>query len=638
MKRFYGFDLGDAESAVSVLDEENASVPAVLEVDGNKSFISAYALTSGGKTLIGENACYASDVIRRSLRFKSRFLTVHDTEIDVRSFSGAVLSFLKLGGNYNEADENLFYVGSPAGWDQNTRERYRFIFEGVGYPPLKIVSESRAALISACQSRHLQVGYDIQTKRVLVVDIGSSTTDFAFISSGREVEMKTGGEVYLGGGIMDELLLQHSLDNSPHKDELSRIFAESEPWRNYCLFMARKLKERYFTDIDYFKDNHCVSSALIHYGDESIPLKMTMNEEVADKLLGDGCEALEGMSFEEAFVESLRQVRENIGEEAPDLIFLTGGVSRMPAIRAWCIDQFPESIVITGSEPEFAVSRGLAWCGRIDEDVRAFRAELNEFVKSSVVEDIVQRHIPDLYAKIVDALVEPIISNVAAPVFDLWRSGGIRKLSEADEYMQREIESYLKSDEARQVLSAPVSAWLSPVSDEIEDHTAAICIRHNVPYSALSLSSYFSVTDIDVKIDARNVFAVEEITWLIDSVITVIAGLLCGGGGVALLSGGPAGILAGAAASALILALGKDKMEEALLKVDVPVPMRKLVPKNSFLSRAEGIADSLRESLYDKLSKEKNREISERMSGEIAQQIEQCLLKMAMVVEIPLYS
>ena len=47
MNRFFGFDLGDAESAVSVLSEENPDTPRILPVEGAKSFVTAYAVTGG---------------------------------------------------------------------------------------------------------------------------------------------------------------------------------------------------------------------------------------------------------------------------------------------------------------------------------------------------------------------------------------------------------------------------------------------------------------------------------------------------------------------------------------------------------------------------------------------------------------
>lgn len=123
---------------------------------------------------------------------------------------------------------------------------------------------------------------------------------------------------------------------------------------------------------------------------------------------------------------------------------------------------------------------------------------------------------------------------------------------------------------------------------------------------------------------------------MIDSIISVLVGLLCGGSGIALISSGPTGILAGTVLSLLVLALGKEKMEGALLKADIPGPMRKLVPKNAFRSRMETISKSVRDNLYQSLERDKSQEISARMTDEISLQIEECLTRMAEVVEIPL--
>ena len=57
----------------------------------------------------------------------------------------------------------------------------------------------------------------------------SSTTDFAFIMGGHEVELQTAGEVRLGGGIMDELVLEESLRLSPDEGRARRALAQSPP-------------------------------------------------------------------------------------------------------------------------------------------------------------------------------------------------------------------------------------------------------------------------------------------------------------------------------------------------------------------------------------------------------------------------
>ena len=88
--------------------------------------------------------------------------------------------------------------------------------------------------------------------------------------------------------------------------------------------------------------------------------------------------------------------------------------------------------------------------------------------------------------------------------------------------------------------------------------------------------------------------------------------------------------------SLMLLILGKDKMEEAAMNMVIPRPVRKLVPRGYFMSRIEKISDEVKNTFYKSLEKDKNEEITERLVNEISEQIEQCLTKMAEVVEIPL--
>ena len=636
MNHFYGFDLGDAESAIARLDKEGQQVPEIIPVRDSKSWITAYARLAGGELLIGEGACYAADAVTRKLRFKSRFLTDPETDKDIRSFAAGVLGELVGSGEYvPQTEDSCFYIGCPAGWNRNDRERYREIFERVGYPPVKIISESRAALISAVHSRHLQLSYDILNQPVLVVDIGSSTTDFAYITGGKEVELQTAGEVMLGGGIMDEILLEESVLASRQRDRIERVFAESEAWRSYCEFAARRLKEQYFSDQAYWDENDCTKSiSILYHGRARLTLRM--DRQMADRLLKGATDRLGGKSFQQVFTESLRNVRSHINGDMPELLFMTGGVSRIPQIQEWCREIFPEAVVVTGTEPEFSVCRGLAYSGRTDEELREFKEEIAELRASSVVEDIVLDHINDLYRKAVDSLVEPILTHAVLPVFDRWRRGEIRRLADIDVEMQKEIDNWLRSEEAGELLVKPVTAWLKPVSEEIEKHTLPICVRHHVPYKAMSLTSYIAYSEINIELEAKNVFAMEEIMWLINTIISVLVGLLCGGSGVALITSGLPGIVSGAAISLLVLLLGKKPIENAVLNADIPRPLRKIVPKRYFESRMKSLTDDVKENFFETLETEKSEEITDRMVSDISEQIDTFLTKMAEVVEIPL--
>ena len=149
MNKFYGFDLGDAESAVSLLEKDRDREPRILPVGGAASFITAWARLSSRNMVIGENACYHPDAVERHLRFKSSFLTDPASAGHITSFASGVLGELYEAGSVIKGEDSCFYIGCPAGWGKHDRERYRSIFTRLGYPPVKIISESRAALVSA---------------------------------------------------------------------------------------------------------------------------------------------------------------------------------------------------------------------------------------------------------------------------------------------------------------------------------------------------------------------------------------------------------------------------------------------------------------------------------------------------------
>ena len=308
-----------------------------------------------------------------------------------------------------------------------------------------------------------------------------------------------------------------------------------------------------------------------------------------------------------------------------------------PRIRNIISDTAVKStVIISATDPEFSVAKGLAYCGRIDEDLKEFKEDLDKLVRSNTIEEIVSKHITSLYRSAVDVLVDPIVSRVAPPIFEKWRSGEIARLSDTDVLLQQDIGAFLGEEETRELLAGPITSWLRPVIEELEEHTVPICIRHRIPYTALSLRSYLSVSDIDIKVDAKEMFAIKEMTLLIDSIVTALLAILMSTFSFLPFFADPSGIMIGIIASVVLLFLGKDKMQEKMLTADIPKPVRRLVPKSAFNSRMDNISSSVKEAFYESLEQGKNEEIKARMVEEISSQIQHTLVKMAEVVEIPL--
>ena len=598
MMNYWGFDLGDGESTLARVGSSGVSYPEIIDVDGKKVTITVWAVMRNGEVRIGENAARsAASAVRSAARFKRRFLDVQsDSAALIRDFSARVFESLRDSGALVGGEKsNSVYVGCPAGWDTENRARYRRIFETIGFPNPKVVSESRAVMVGAIQSNSVRDYVDLRTKSVLVIDIGSSTTDFAYINKGKETEIRTGGEVSLGGGVMDELLLEASVQASGHEEELRQIFSESESWLVDCELHARHLKELYYSRPAGEREEECRDSLLITY-DEPLILDLVMNSAVSHRITEEPCPQLNGKSFRSVFTAGLREVRGSIGEEPPELLFLTGGVSRMEEIRSWCQEVFPRAVIYTDREPEFSVARGLAWCGKIDDELVRFRADVEQLISSSTVEAIVSGRLDDLYRAVLDYLLDPLLEKAVKPVLLDWRNGTITRLSDMEAALQERIKIYLYSEDAKACLYKPVTDWLLRISEELEPYTSEICRKYHVPDRSLEISSALSASDFHLleKLEAKDVLDGDSLTWtavFVESIISLLIAMLCGGSGVVLVSEGPVGILIGFLVSFVVLlashAMGKKAIDEKIRNANLPLSIRKMALSN-VLPRIEG--------------------------------------------------
>lgn len=585
---YWGFDLGDGESTLARVDSDGKNYPEIIEVDGKKVTITVWAVMRNGEVRIGENAARsAAAAVRSAARFKRRFLDANsDSAALIRDFSARVFESLRSSGSLVGGENgNSVYVGCPAGWDSEARGRYERIFETIGFPTPHVVSESRAVMVGAIQSNSVREYVDLRAKSVLVVDIGSSTTDFAYINKGKEAEIRTGGEVALGGGVMDEVFLSECVAASPHAAALRKILEESESWRVDCELHARHLKEQYYSlPAEERATSECSESLLITY-DEPLILDLVINAAMSDRLTERPCAQLGGKSFHSVFCAGLREVRDSIGELQPELLFLTGGVSRMDEVLTWCEEVFPDAVIYRDREPEFSVARGLAWCGKIDHELAHFRQDVEQLISSNTVEIVVSGKLNSLYRSAMAHLLDPLLENAVKPVLLDWQIGKIERLRDMEAVLQDRVKVYLYSEDAKASLYQPVAEWLLLVSDELETYTSEICRKYHVPDRSLEISSGFTASDFHIleKLEAKDILSGDTLTWtavFVESIVSILIAMLCGGSGIVLISEGPIGMLIGFILSFLVLllshAMGKKAIDEKLMNANLPVSLRKI--------------------------------------------------------------
>ena len=70
---YWGFDLGDGESALARVSGDGPNLPEIMDIEGKKVLITAWAVMPSGEVRIGESAARsASAAVRSAARFKSR--------------------------------------------------------------------------------------------------------------------------------------------------------------------------------------------------------------------------------------------------------------------------------------------------------------------------------------------------------------------------------------------------------------------------------------------------------------------------------------------------------------------------------------------------------------------------------------
>lgn len=592
--RYIGFDVGDGESAVAAFEQGSGIEPVMLPVCGVKSFLSAVG-TLGGEIVIGERAYTEALADELSVRFKSRFTTdpAHNEDI-VRFVRGALRDLHDSGAVHAD---NRFVIGCPAGWSAAARARYGGLMTRAGIAEPQIISESRAAFLYAKYAKTIALDVDILNQSALVIDIGSSTLDFAYIVDGRETGVGTFGDIALGGGLMDAELLRRAVDKSRDKEALQRVFAESRSWYSYCEIEARRLKEAYYNRLTD-DPNASVKKVLRVCYDGVQRLTLTMDAAQASCLTDEPMQSLGGRSFAQAVQEALDQARRLTADNPPKLVLLTGGASRMPFFRTLCREAFGEAIVVCCPEPEFSIAKGLAYAGWIDSNLRAFRKAIQEEVTEERIGQIARDAMPRLIPPVVNALVTLIVDEAAIPLCNQWRKGEIATLEEMNRLMEERMSSVLISLMAQEALAPAINQWLNGLTGQLQSIIDPICDRYEVPRKEMALNLTASGAG-KLALNAGELMNLPFFGTVLGIIVSVLTGLLCGGSGVALVAAGPVGFLAGLLLGALVSLFGWGAMTKAMLKADIPLLLRRGDMAKRL--KSDGVQLKLRQALSKEL-------------------------------------
>lgn len=621
-----GLDIGHGETAIARIEKLTSRLPELLEIQGEKSILSAIAFPADqAKSAINSIFIGGQAVMRAAIDPGLALFTAFKRPTDApdaapellrRFFEGLID---ELSDFFVHGTENLrICIGCPSGWTEVQRQSYAAIFadaQGVENAKIDIVPESRAAFMATLEQGLLD--RNALERASLLVDIGSSTTDFTLCTG---LEVKDHGHTALGGHLLDCALFELNLKNHKAKREIAELITRYPSWRHQLELTCRKAKERYFSapDIDH------ITEIL------SLPLKgkaglieIRIDATIARKMLNDPLNGLNGKSWLAAFEAELKRIKTEYAN-LPDTIILTGGSSRVQPLRSVAEQYFPEAVIAQGSEPEFAIARGLAWYGRFEHLLHSFSADVEALLqKDGTVDQLVSQACGNLGNQIALPLANSLIEQVMIPTLLEWRDGGIGSFSRVEAEVENAMRSWLESNHAKAAILPALDHWWAKLRLDIHEITDPICRKHDIPSMILSLDNDETTKNsfADLSLGRSEVDLIDPLTlmstgFLTSLIATALAAQLHL---LAPLAANPGSVLVGGALGGVAVIAGRKRMGKLLKSIPLWSPLRKMISENKLRSSAKAQQEEIASAIASHWTKSQQIQFSAELQQLIRQ-------------------
>ncbi len=447
---------------------------------------------------------------------------------------GAYYRALLAGGHIRGAAESHFFVGCPSGWSRAEMKSYEEILSRTGVPRLTVVKESRAALLNVIESGGIT--QEELRANVLIIDLGSSTTDLTLVTGGTvEAPMDFGLE--LGAALIDKQILDHAVKAHPEREALQSAFADDAKERERCEFRCRRVKEEYFSNETLYRTSGRAASAAMETvnGISFCPSVVTS---VMDGILAAPLPLLGQKSWIDAFRGLLIEARDQLKAQdcTPAAVVATGGASRMAFVQRMCEEVFPQSKFRRDEEPEASVARGLALWGRVYLRTADFEAAVTDIAEHQIPK-IVARRAGHLVKRIAPAAANALIDVAVRPALLSWQAGKIKTIAKIEPTIQARANRWLAGPDFNTLVGDAVEAWTPALQKELNDLTDAVCKRYAIPLGSLSIAPALR------RVSSPSLNAAESVSsGVIES---MVVGLILAAGAMLMLAG-PGGWIVGA--------------------------------------------------------------------------------------------
>ena len=495
VREIIGFDIGHSETAMARTTPYTSAAPQQLDIiNGKTSILTAVAYDQNKGTLIGEDAFFHCDSRSLEIFFKSPDFSIPEVSEPLKSYAYECIQVLKRAEKIVADDKTFFYIGTPSGWTVEDKENYKCLLQNAGMKNVNIIPESRAAFLEAKELGSLSEPVSKLITSVLIIDIGSSTTDFTIVKNYEQKPLDFGSN-RLGGSLIDSAILNLSLDRCREAEvDFRSIFNDHPSVAARCLLKCRQAKEKYFSKDNplYWVDNLCSESERV-LSQHRFDIDIRKGD--MDNILSTPMNALDSLSWIEAFGTALLNCKKRLGGKDPELVLLTGGGSRMKFTCSMCKDTFKGSIVRVGLEPHLTISKGLAIAGRIDLKVKLFRTEIEEVLESQAFETVIEQEFHSLFSAVSKSFYEAYV-EITLDCHKKWLEGEFRSLYNMQSNILFKI-GRLVEEQSDSLFEKDIVKWIETLIPKLEMLTADICDRYDIPKQSMSISIMPSKVDIN---------------------------------------------------------------------------------------------------------------------------------------------
>lgn len=350
-----------------------------------------------------------------------------------------------------------------------------------GVVDIRVIPESRAALVEAKETNAM-AAMDRPDSAILIIDIGSSTTDYTYVWNLRASPFDE-GSLELGCSKIDEMLARSAIASEEEEGKIDsgslQFFDDSldndQNRLAEILYECRMQKEKFFSkDKNYWEKSgkKAMRPSLIAFGLDKQELRLQLSFGQFQAALDQPIKSLKDKNWKDAYKEELqilydkiqKKNQKNAGEyPLPDVILLVGGGARMPFVEDITKSIFKDADVLFDPVCQFYVSRGLARCGAIDDSVGDFLIDIVGIINSERLENILNEGIPDTSQQLAERFFA-IFEEKAVAGYNSWRNGRIATIKDLENNIRSEFDKQREYDSEIQSI---VNKWSSSIQEEI---------------------------------------------------------------------------------------------------------------------------------------------------------------------------